>query len=58
VLSSLFGNPDAFLKPVTDMVNGIKEDLQTKELLRTIADDEYESIKWIQAMSRQLNEER
>jgi hypothetical protein len=57
VLSNLFGNPDAFLKPVTDMVNSIKEDLQTKELLRTIADDEYESIKWIQAMSRQLNEE-
>jgi hypothetical protein len=56
VLANLFGNPEAFLKPVTDMVNDIKDDLQTKELLRTIADDEYESIKWIQAMSRLLND--
>jgi hypothetical protein len=56
VLANLFGNPDAFLKPVTDLVNDISEDLQTKELLRTIADDEYESIKWIQAMSKALNQ--
>jgi hypothetical protein len=56
VLSNLFGNADAFLKPVTDMVNDIKDDLQTRELLRTIADDEYESIKWIQEMSRLLNQ--
>lgn len=56
VLANLFGNPAAFLKPVTDMVNDIKQDFQTQELLRTIADDEYESIKWIQAMSKSLNQ--
>ncbi len=57
VLSNLFGNPAAFLKPVTDMVDQIEGDPQTRELLRTIADDEFESIKWIQAMYRTLSEQ-
>lgn len=39
VLATLFGDPAAFLKPVTDMVDQIKSDLQTRELLRTIAED-------------------
>ena len=56
VLSELFGDPQAFLKPVTDLVDQIKDDLQTREMLRTIADNEFESIKWIQAMCRTLNE--
>lgn len=56
VLSDLFGNAEAFIRPVTDLMEQIEEDLQTKELLRTIADDEFESIKWIQAMYRILSE--
>lgn len=56
VLSDLFGNAEAFIKPVTDLMEEIEEDLQTKEMLRTIADDEFESIKWIQAMYKNLSE--
>lgn len=56
VLSDLFGNADAFLKPVTDLAAQIEEDLQTRELLLTIADNEHASIKWIQAMYKTLSE--
>ncbi len=55
VLAELFGNADAFLKPVTDIVDQIEDDPQTRELLRTIIDDEYASIKWIQDMYRSLS---
>ena len=56
VLSELFGDGEEFLKPVTEVVNQITDDLQTKELLRTILDDERESVAWIQGMYRTLSQ--
>jgi len=50
VLSDLFGDGEAFLSPVTRVINQISEDLQTKEILITILDDERESVNWIQGM--------
>ena len=57
VLSELFGDGEAFLKPVTDVIDRITDDLQTKELLRTILDDERESVDWIQAMYQTMASE-
>ncbi|MGB0630575.1 MAG: hypothetical protein ACPGRZ_07760 [Alphaproteobacteria bacterium] len=54
VLSDLFGNGEAFLSPVMEVVDMIEEDLLTKEMLRTILDNEMESIDWVQAMHRKL----
>jgi hypothetical protein len=55
VLSDLFGDGEQFLKPVTDLINQITDDLQTRELLRTILDDERESVNWIQNMYARLS---
>jgi hypothetical protein len=57
VLSDLFGDGEAFLSPVMTVVDGITDDLLTKEMLRTILDNEMESIIWVQAMSRKLSPE-
>ena len=54
VLSDLFGDGEEFLKPVTEVINQITDDLQTKELLRTILDDERESVAWIQGMYQSM----
>jgi ferritin-like protein len=53
-LATLFGDPQEFLKPVTDLIDEIQDDPQTRELLRTIIDDEVESVKWIQNMYNTL----
>lgn len=55
VLSELFGDGEKFLSPVTEVIDMIEEDLQTKELLKTILDDERESVKWIQGMYKTLS---
>jgi hypothetical protein len=55
VLVDLFGDGEEFLKPVTELINQITDDLQTKELLRTILDDERESVGWIQGMHQALS---
>lgn len=55
VLSELFGDGEAFLSPVTKVINLIKDDLQTKEMLKTILDDERESVNWIQGMYKELS---
>lgn len=57
VLSDLFGDGEAFLSPVMDVVDRIADDLLTKEMLRTILDNEMESIVWVQAMHRTLSAE-
>ncbi len=57
VLSDLFGDGEAFLSPVMDVVDRIADDLLTKEMLRTILDNEMESITWVQTMSRKLRAE-
>ena len=58
VLSELFGDGEAFLRPVMELADGIKEDLLTAELLRTILDNEMESITWVQEMYRVLSTEQ
>ena len=55
VLSVLFADPPDFMQPVTDMVEKIQEDQQSKELLRTIVDDEWASISWLVGMYNKLN---
>jgi rubrerythrin len=46
-LAILFQDPDDFLQPLTDLIAQIQEDQQSKELLRTILDDERASINWL-----------
>jgi len=55
VLANLFGDPNEFLKPVTDLIEQIQEDQQSKELLRAIMDDERASIKWLVEMYQTLS---
>lgn len=54
VLVDLFGEAEEFLKPVTEVINQIQNDPRTKELLRTILDDERQSVAWIQWMYAEL----
>jgi hypothetical protein len=53
-LAILFQDPGDFLKPVTDLIEQIAEDQQSKELLRTIIDDEKASINWLVEMYHTL----
>ena len=46
VLSDLFGDGEAFLSSVTEIIDQITDDMLTKELLRTILNNEMESITW------------
>ncbi len=55
VLDELFGEPEEFLKPLTELIGQIHEDQQTKELLRTIVDDERASIQWLKEMYHRLS---
>lgn len=58
VLSDLFGDGEAFLSPVMEVANSIKNDPLTAEMLRTILDNEMESITWVQEMYRTLSAEQ
>ena len=58
VLSDLFGDGEAFLSPVMEVANSIKDDPLTAEMLRTILDNEMESINWVQEMYRVLSAEQ
>ena len=40
-------DPAVVLKSITDVIDQITEDQQSKELLRTLVDDEMSSIKWL-----------
>lgn len=57
VLVHLFTDIDHYFKPITDLIDDIREDLQTRELLRTIIDDEYATVKWFGQMYRSLSEQ-
>ena len=46
-IASRLTDPAAALKPVTDVIAQIKEDQQSKELLKSFVDDEMSSIKWL-----------
>lgn len=54
-LATLFADPVDFMKPVTDLVEQIQEDQQSKELLRTIVDDEWASISWLVGMYKAVS---
>jgi hypothetical protein len=54
-LAKLFADPPHFMKPVTDLIEQIQEDQQTKELLRTIVDDEWASINWLVSMYKTVS---
>lgn len=57
VLVHLFDDVDHYFKPITDLIDDIREDLQTREMLRTILDDEYATVKWFDQMYRSLTEQ-
>lgn len=46
-LARLFRNPEDFLRPLSDLITQIQDDPHSKELLRTILDDERASISWL-----------
>jgi len=46
-IAALIKDPAAVLKLYTDAIAQIQEDQHSKELLRTIIDDEMSSIKWL-----------
>lgn len=54
VLVHLFADIDDFFEPVNSLISDIKEDLQTREMLRTIIDDEYATVKWFGQMYESL----
>jgi rubrerythrin len=54
-LAVLFQDPVDFLKPITDLIAQIQGDQQSKELLRTIIDDERASISWLVEMYHTLS---
>ncbi|MGH8008952.1 MAG: hypothetical protein ACREQ3_18340, partial [Candidatus Binatia bacterium] len=41
-------DPAKALKPLTDVIDQIQDDQQSKQMLRTIIDDEFATIKWFQ----------
>lgn len=49
-LAMLFADPEDFMQPLVDLIENIAEDVQTRELLRTILDDEWASIRWLVEM--------
>jgi bacterioferritin (cytochrome b1) len=49
------GDPAVVLKPITDVIAQIQEDQQSKELLRSLVDDEMSSVKWLMEACKTLN---
>jgi bacterioferritin (cytochrome b1) len=54
-IASRLSDPAAVLKPLTDAIGQIQEDQQSKELLRSLIDDEMSSIKWLMEACQTLN---
>jgi hypothetical protein len=54
-LNSLAPDIDAFFKPVTDLVENIKDDLESKELFKLYVQDELSSARWLQYACEALN---
>ena len=54
-IASRLSDPAAALKPLTDAIGQIQEDQQSKELLRSLIDDEMSSIKWLMEACQTLN---
>lgn len=58
VASRLGNDPAALLKPLTDAIAQIQDDQQSKELLRSLVDDEMSSVKWLMEACQTLNAPR
>jgi len=54
-LNSLAPDVDAFFKPITDLAENIKDDLESKELFKLYVQDELSSAKWLQYACEALN---
>jgi hypothetical protein len=54
-LNSLVPDYDAFIKPISDISDNIKDDLESKELFKLFAQDEMSSGKWLQYACAALN---
>lgn len=54
VLVHVLEDSAAFFEPITDLIGRIESDDQTRELLRTILDDEYATVKWFMQMHARL----
>jgi hypothetical protein len=46
-VAALVKDPAAALKPITDVIDQIQEDQQSKELLRLLVADEMSSVNWL-----------
>ena len=54
-LASLAPDPDAFWKPVLEVVDRIKDDQESKELFKLYIQDEFSSGKWLLYACEALN---
>jgi hypothetical protein len=46
-LNKLFGTADQIFKPVREFIGAIKEDLETREMLRLFVEDECSTLNWL-----------
>jgi hypothetical protein len=51
----LLGNPEELIQPIFEFADQIKEDVETKEVLRLFAEDELSSAKWLKYACEALN---
>ncbi|HEX3408949.1 MAG TPA: hypothetical protein VHS07_01645 [Candidatus Binataceae bacterium] len=54
-LNSLAPDIDSFFKPITDLAENIKDDLESKELFKLYVQDELSSARWLQYACEALN---
>jgi hypothetical protein len=54
-IASRIGDSATVLKPLTDAIGQIQEDQHSKELLRSLVDDEMSSLKWLMEACQTLN---
>ncbi|MBV8055880.1 MAG: hypothetical protein JO071_11630 [Deltaproteobacteria bacterium] len=53
--NALVRDPEAAVKPIREFADMIKEDLETKEMLKLFHEDELSSTKWLQYACATLN---
>ncbi len=53
--AALVPDADAAIKPLFELAESIKEDLETKEAIRLFAEDELSSVKWLRYACAALN---
>ena len=53
--NALVPDPEAAVKPIREFADMIKDDLETKEMLKLFYEDELSSTKWLQYACAALN---